>query len=92
MRDKHIAGLGGGLILASFLVIILSPFYDEIQDEVFIEGKTPGFTQLAEIKDEAKSQLQNSTALEDFQEFVGNVTGDMRENISTGIHNTFSDD
>jgi len=92
MRDKHIAGLGGGLILMSLMIIILSPFYDDIQDEVFVEGKTPGFTQLAEIKDEAKGQLHNNTALDEFQEMVGSVTGEMRENISTGIRNTFSDD
>ncbi len=91
MRDKHIAGLGGGLILMSFMIIILSPFYDDIQDEVFVEGKTPGFTQLAEIRDEARGQIQNNTALDEFQEFVGNVTGEMRENIKTNIDNTFSD-
>ena len=91
MKEKHVAGLGGGLILVSFLVIILSPFYDEVKDEVFVEGKSPGFTQLAEIRDEAKGQLHNNTALDEFQEFVGNVTGEMRDNITTKIDDTFSD-
>lgn len=91
MKDKHIIGYGGGLILLSFLIIILSPIFEDVKDQVFVEDATPGFTQLEEIKDEAKGQLANSTAVEEFQELVGNVTDEMRKNITTKIKETFSD-
>ena len=92
MKEKHIAGLGGGLIIGSLLIIILSPFFDEVQEEVFVEGRTPGFTQLQELKDEARGQIHNNTALDEFQELVGNVTGDIRDNLKSNIDKTFSND
>ncbi len=91
MKEKNIAGYGGGLILISLLIIILSPFFEEVKDKVFVEDGTPGFTQLQEIKDEAKAKLQNSTVVEGFQELVGNVSDGMREDITTKIKKTFSD-
>jgi len=83
MKEKNIAGYGGGLILISLLIIILSPFFEEIKDKVFVEDGTPGFTQLQEIKDEVKGNLQNSTVIEGFQELVGNVTDEMREKMKS---------
>jgi len=91
MNEKHIAGFGGGLILMSFLIIILSPFFEEVKDKVNDEGGTLGFTQLQEIKDEAKGTLQNSSVIKGFQELLGNVTGEMKDSITTKINNTFSD-
>ena len=91
MKEKNIAGYGGGLILISLLIIILSPFFEEIKDKVLVEDGTPGFTQLQEIKDEVKDKIQNSTVIEGFQELVGNVSDGMREDITTKIKKTFSD-
>jgi len=91
MKEKHIAGYGGGLLLISLLIIILSPFVEGVMDKVFVEDGTPGFTQLQEIKDEVKSNLENSTVVEGFQDLVGNVTDEMRESITTKIQKTFSD-
>jgi len=91
MREKHIAGIGGGLFLVSLLIIVIAPVFEEVKDNVFVEGKTPGFTQLEELKDEAKGQLQNNTTLDEFKELLGNLTDDMRENFKTKINSTFSD-
>jgi len=91
MNEKHVAGFGGGLIIISLLLIVVSPVFDQVKDEVFVKGGTPGFTQLGELKDEAKAHLQNNTALDDFRELVGNVTDDMSKNVKTNIHQTFSD-
>ena len=84
-------GFGGVVILMSFLIIIFSPVLEEVKDQVFVEDGLPGFTLLQAIKDEGKSQLQNNTIVEEFQELVGNVTDEMRENITTKINQTFSD-
>jgi len=85
------AGFGGVVILMSFLIIIFSPVLEEVKDQVFVEDGLPGFTLLQAIKDEGKGQLQNNTIIEEFQELVGNVTDEMRENITTKINQTFSD-
>jgi len=84
-------GFGGVVILMSFLIIILSPVLEEVKDQVFVEDGLPGFTLLQAIKDEGKAKLQNNTIIEEFQELVGNVTDEMRENITTKINKTFSD-
>ena len=84
-------GFGGVVILMSFLIIIFSPVLEEVKDQVFVEDGLTGFTLLQAIKDEGKDQLQNNTIIEEFQELVGNVTDEMRENITTKINQTFSD-
>jgi len=91
MREKHIAGIGGGLFLVSLLIIVIAPVFEEVKDNVFVEGKTPGFTQLEELKNEAKDQLHNNPTLDEFQDLLGNVTDDMKENLKTNIDKTFSD-
>ena len=89
MNEKYIAGVGGGLILFSFLIIVLFPVFESVKDKVIIENGTPGFSQLRAIKDEAKDSFKNNTVVEEFRELVGNVTNEMQEQIIVGVNQTF---
>jgi len=89
MNEKYIAGIGGGLILTSFLIIVLYPLVEEVSQKIPTKNGIPGFSQLQAIKDEAKVSFQNNTVIEEFQELVGNVTNEIKNKISVGVNQTF---
>ena len=88
MNEKYIAGIGGGLILTSFLIIVFFFVAEGVDDKYIVQNGTPGFSQLQTIKDDAKESLENNTILENFKQLVGNVTYEMKEKISVGINET----
>jgi len=88
MNEKYIAGIGGGLILTSFLIIVFFFIVEGVDDKYIVQNGTPGFSQLQTIKDDAKESLENSTILENFKQLLGNVTYEMKDKISVGINET----
>ncbi len=91
MREIHLAGIGGGLILASFAIIVSFFIFQGVEEQVIVENGAPGFSQLAAIRDGAKNTLQNNSVVEEFKELVGNVTDQVKEKISTAINQTSSE-
>ena len=91
MNEKYIAGIGGGLILTSFLIIVFFFIAEGVDDKYIVQYGTPGFSQLQTIKDDAKESLENNTILENFKQLVGNVTYEMKEKISVGINKTLGE-
>lgn len=91
MNEKYIAGIGGGLILTSFLIIVFFFVAEGVDDKYIVQNGTPGFSQLHTIKDDAKESLENSTILENFKQLVGNVTFEMKEKLSIGINETLGE-
>ncbi len=89
MNEKILAGIGGGLILTSFLIIVLFFVFEGVDDKYIVQNGTPGFSQLQTIRDEAKESLQNNTIIENFKQVVGNFTYEMKEKITIGINETF---
>ena len=89
MNDKILASIGGGLILTSFLIIVLFFVAEGVDEKYIVQNGTPGFSQLQTIRDEAKVSLQNNTVFEEFRELVGNVTNEMKNKITVGINQTF---
>jgi len=91
MREIHLAGIGGGLILASFAIIVSFFVFQGVEEQVVVENGAPGFSQLAAIKDGAKNTLQNNSVVEEFKELVGNVTDQIKEKISPVVDETMSE-
>ncbi len=90
MKEKHLAGIGGGLILASFAIIVSFFVFQGVEEQVVIENGAPGFSQLAAIRDGAKNTLKNNTVVEEFKELVGNVTDEVQEKFSPVVNQTMS--
>jgi len=90
MREIHLAGIGGGLILASFAIIVSFFVFQGVEEQVVIENGAPGFSQLAAIRDVAKNSLKNNTVIEEFKELVGNVTDEVKEKMSPVVNQTIS--
>ncbi len=91
MREIHLAGIGGGLILASFAIIVSFFVFQEFEDKVVVKNGVPGFAQLGAIRDEAKNSLKNNTVVEEFKELVGNVTDQVKEKFSPTVNKTNSE-
>jgi len=91
MNEKHIAGIGGGLILASFAIIVTFFVFQGVEEQVVVENGAPGFSQLAAIRDGAKNSLQNNSVVEEFKELVGNVSEQVKEKISPVVNQTMSE-
>lgn len=89
MNEKILAGIGGGLIFTSFIIIVLFFVAEGVDEKYIVQNGTPGFSQLQTIRDEAKVSFQNNTVLEEFRELVGNVTNEMKNKISVGVNQTF---
>ncbi len=88
MNEKILAGIGGGLILTSFLIIVLFFVAEGVDDKYIVQNGTPGFSQLQTIRDDAKQTIQNSTILENFKQIAVNVTYEMKEKIKIAINKT----
>ena len=91
MKEKYLAGVGGGLILASFAIIVSFFVFQGVEEQVVIENGAPGFSQLAAIRDGAKNSLQNNSVVEEFKELVGKVSNQVKEKISPVVNQTFSE-
>ena len=90
MKEKYLAGIGGGLILASFAIIVSFFIFQGVEEQVIVENGAPGFSQLAAIRDGAKNTLQNNSVVEEFKELVGNVSDQVKEKISPVVNQTMS--
>jgi len=91
MKEKHLAGVGGGLILASFAIIVSFFVFQGVEEQVIIENGAPGFSQLAAIRDEGRDTIDNNTVVEEFKELVGSLSNQVREKLSPIINETMSD-
>ena len=91
MKEIHLAGIGGGLILASFAIIVTFFVFQGVEEQVIVENGAPGFSQLAAIRDGAKNSLQNNSVVEEFKEIVGNVSDQVIEKISPVVNQTISE-
>ena len=91
MNEKYLAGIGGGLILASFVIIVSFFVFQGVEEQVIVENGVPGFSQLAAIRDGAKNTLENQSVVEEFKELLGNVTDQVKEKTSRAIKQTMSE-
>ncbi len=91
MKEKYLAGVGGGLILASFAIIVSFFVFQGVEERVIIENGAPGFSQLAAIRDEGRDTIDNNTVVEEFKELVGKLSEQVVEKISPGINQAKSE-
>ena len=71
MVIKYLAGLGGGLFLVSFAIIVSFFVFQGLEEQVVVENGLPGFSQLAAIRDGVKDTLKNNIVVEKFKEISG---------------------
>lgn len=92
MNEKAFAGIGGGLIVLSFAIIVSFFVFEGVEDKVKIKNGSLSYTQLRELSTDTKEKIENNSSVEQFKKFVGNVTNDMKEKIAIGVNSTFPQD
>ena len=71
MKQKYLAGLGGGLFLATFAIIVSFSVFQGLEEQFVVEKRSTGFSQLVAISDGAKDTLENNIVVEEFKELFG---------------------
>ena len=81
MDEKYLAGIGAGLILISFGVIISFIVVSGIEKKAAQENTTISFQQLSELTENTPEKLKNSTVVQTFKNFVGDKVEDLRDKV-----------
>ena len=81
MDEKYLSGLGAGLILISFGVIISFIAVSGIEQKAAKENTTISFEQLGEFAENTPQKLKNTTVIQNFKDFVGDTIEDIQEKV-----------
>ena len=81
MNEKYISGLGAGLILISFSVILSFIIVSGIEKKASQENTTISFEQLYELNENMPEKIKNTTAVQTFRKFIGNTVEDLKDNV-----------
>ncbi len=85
MQEKYLLSIGAGLILMSFGIILTFGIAATVEDDVTIQNETIGFEQLREMHLDAKENLKNNTAIENFSQSVREGVYQIKDGIAERI-------
>lgn len=86
MNEKYLSGIGAGLILVSFGVIVSFFVITGVETKAAEENQTINFQQLGELTENTPSKLKNTTVVQEFRKFVGDTVEDLKNKVA--IENT----
>jgi len=81
MNDKYLSGLGAGLILISFGIIVSFFVATGVETKAAEENQTISFEQLGEIPQYTHEQLRNNPAAQEFRKFVGDTIEELKNKV-----------
>jgi uncharacterized membrane protein YraQ (UPF0718 family) len=89
MNEKYLSGIGAGLILVSFGVIVSFFIATGVETKAAEENQTINFQQLSELKENTPGKLKNITVVQEFRKFIGNTVEDLKNRVileNTTLH------
>lgn len=81
MNEKYLSGIGAGLILISFGVILSFFVITGVETKAAEKNQTISFEQLGEFTENTPSKLKNTTAVQEFRKFVGDTVAELKEKV-----------
>jgi len=81
MNEKYLSGIGGGLILISFGIIISYFVATGIETKTAEENQTISFEQFGELSQYSHEKLKNNPTSQEFRRFVGNSIENKRSKV-----------
>ncbi len=78
MNDKYLSGIGAGLILVSFGVIVSFFVATGVENKAAEENQTISFEQLGEIVQNPHKTLKNNPSTQEFRKFVGDTVDELK--------------
>ena len=81
MNEKYLSGIGAGLILISFGIIVSFFVATGVETKTAEENQTISFEQLAEIPQYTHEQLRNNPNTQEFRKFVGDAVDELKDKV-----------
>ncbi len=81
MNDKYLSGIGAGLILISFGVIVSFFVATGVESKAAEENQTISFQQLGEIVQNPHKTLKNDPTTQKFRKFVGDTIDELKNTV-----------
>ncbi len=81
MNEKYLSGIGAGLILISFGVIVSFFVATGVETKAAEENQTISFEQLGEIVQSPHKTLKNNPTTQEFRKFVGNTYDELKDTV-----------
>ena len=79
MNEKYLSGIGAGLILVSFGVIVSFFVASGVETKAIEENRTISFEQLGEIVQNPHQTLKNNPTTQEFRKFVGDTIDELKD-------------
>jgi hypothetical protein len=79
MNEKYLSGIGAGLILVSFGVIVSFFVATGVESKAAEENQTISFEQLGEIVQNPHKTLKNNPTTQEFRKFVGDTVEELKD-------------
>ena len=81
MNEKYLSGIGAGLILVSFGVIVSFFVATGVETKAAEENQTISFEQLGEIVQSPHKTLKNNPTTQEFRKFIGNTVEELKNKV-----------
>ncbi len=78
MNEKYLSGIGAGLILISFGVIVSFFVATGVETKAAEENQTINFEQFGEIVQNPHKTLKNNPTTQEFRKFVGDTVEELK--------------
>ncbi|MEX0640997.1 MAG: hypothetical protein WD018_05350 [Nitrosopumilaceae archaeon] len=81
MNEKYLAGIGAGLLLISFGIVISYFIASGVESKLAETNQTIIFQQLSELNENTPEKLKNTTVVQGFRKFIGNTVEDLKNKV-----------
>ena len=81
MNEKYLSGIGAGLILVSFGVIVSFFVATGVETKAAEENRTISFEQLGELAQNPHKILKNNPTTQEFRKFVGDTVDELKDTV-----------
>ena len=80
MNEKYISGVGAGLILISFGIIVSFLVASSVENKAMENNQTISFEQLGDFE-KSHENLKNNPSSQEFRRFVGNTVDELKDRV-----------
>ena len=81
MNEKYLSGIGAGLILVSFGVIVSFFVFTGVETRAAEENRTISFEQLGDLAQNPHKTLKNNPSTQEFRKFVGDTVDELKDTV-----------
>jgi len=81
MNEKYLSGIGAGLILISFGIIVSFFVATGVETKAAEENQTISFEQLGELVQNPHKTLKKNPTTQEFRKFVGDTVDELKTTI-----------